>query len=817
MNCPKCHSDNPDSTNFCGTCGTPLGAVDGAASSATKTLETQTRRLGIGSLFAERYEVLEELGKGGMGVVYRVRDRKLDEEMALKVLKPEIAAHKETIERFKNELKFARRIAHRNVCKMYDLNEGEKILYITMEYVKGEDLKSLIRRKGKFPEKEAVAAARQVCEGLAEAHALGVIHRDLKPQNIMMDEKGAAKVMDFGIARSIEAPGVTQTGMMIGTPDYISPEQAEGDKADQRSDIYSLGAILYEMVTGKVPFKGDTALSVAIKHKTQAPHDPKRLNPELSADLSRLILTCMEKDPARRYQTARELLADLDKIEQGVPIAEGIRRKRKLEVKWNKVLIYGGAAVLLVLLVAGGLSLFKPRIHSLAVLPFRNLTGDASQDYFVDEIADELITHLGRIGALRVISFTSTLQYKGAKKALPEIARELNADALVEGTVQNVGDNVSLRVRLVKARPEERSLWEGTYNRTITDALVLYGDIARAVSQKIDLKLTPQEETHFVSAGQVDPETYKAYLRGCYLLNFGTTDKDIEKGLNYFREAIAKDPANPWAYAGLAYAYVSLGHSSASPPDAWQQARSAAERALKLDPNLAEGYANMADVKLYYERDWKGAEQNFKRAAELNPSLPMNHYHYAWYLALMKRMDEAIVEHKKAQELDPITPLHTAWLGGLYWMDGQYDKAIAEAKKCLAWKNEYGLGWLITGFGYAGKGMYEEAIAAHRKAVEIDPSWKYALGRTYALAGRKDEARKILAELEKEEPSPFGAWTRAIMYTALGENDKAFQWLNYQPTHGWIPWFSVDPEFYPLRTDPRFKELVRKWNLPESK
>jgi serine/threonine protein kinase len=262
MNCPKCHSDNPDSTNFCGTCGTPLGAVDGAASSATKTLETQTRRLGIGSLFAERYEVLEELGKGGMGVVYRVRDRKLDEEMALKVLKPEIAAHKETIERFKNELKFARRIAHRNVCKMYDLNEGEKILYITMEYVKGEDLKSLIRKKGKFSESEAVAAAKQVCEGLAEAHALGVIHRDLKPQNIMMDEKGGAKVMDFGIARSIEAPGVTQAGMMIGTPDYISPEQAEGDKADQRSDIYSLGAILYEMVTGKHAFEGTSAASL---------------------------------------------------------------------------------------------------------------------------------------------------------------------------------------------------------------------------------------------------------------------------------------------------------------------------------------------------------------------------------------------------------------------------------------------------------------------------------------------------------------------------------------------------------------------------
>jgi serine/threonine protein kinase/Tfp pilus assembly protein PilF len=816
MKCSKCHFDNPDSTNFCGKCGTQLAGSDEALPSVTKTLETQTRRLEIGSLFAERYEILEELGKGGMGVVYRVRDRKLDEEMALKVLKPEIAAHRETVERFKNELKFARRIAHRNVCKMYDLNEGEKILYITMEYVKGEDLKSLIRRKGKFAEKEAVGLAKQVCEGLAEAHALGVIHRDLKPQNIMMDEKGGAKVMDFGIARSIEAPGVTQTGMMIGTPDYISPEQAEGEKADQRSDIYSLGAILYEMVTGKVPFKGDTALSVAIKHKTQAPHDPKKLNPELSADLSRLILTCMEKDPERRYQTARELLTDLDKIEKGIPIAEGAHRKKKPKIRWKTVLIYGGAALLLVLLVAGALSLFKPRISSIAVLPFKNLTGDASQDYFVDEIADELIGHLGRIRALRVISFWSTQGYKGAKKPLAEIAKELSADALVEGIVQRVGSSVGLRVRLVKARPEERSLWEKSYDQTITDVLVMYSDVARAISQKINIKLTPQEETRFVSAGRVNPETYKAYLRGMSLLN-GSTDEEFKKGMEYLRQAVDEDPADPMAYVGLAYGYVSLGHSPAAPPDAWQQAREAAQRALKLDPNLAEGYANIADVKLYYERDWKGAEQNFKRAMELNPSLAMNHYHYAWYLALMRRMDEAIVEHKRAQELDPLTPLHTAWLGGLYWMEGQYDKAIAEAKKCLKLNDNYALGLLITGFGYAGKGMYEEAIAAHRKAVEINPEWKYALARTYAMAGRKDEARKILVEYEKEEPSAFGAWALAIMYTALGENDKAFQWLNYRPTHGWLPWFSVDPEFYPLRTDPRFKELVRKWNLPEPK
>lgn len=817
MKCPRCQSDNPDSTSFCGKCGTQLCVPDEIASSVTRTLVAPVKTLRKGTVFSGRYEVLEELGHGGMGEVFRVKDTKLDEEMALKVLKPEIAAHKEIIERFKNELKFARKIAHRNVCKMYDLNEGEEVLYITMEYVAGRDLKSLIDEKGSLTEKDAVDIAKQVGEGLAEAHALGVIHRDLKPQNIMIEEGGRAKILDFGIARSIEAPGVTQTGMLIGTPDYISPEQAEGGTADQRSDIYSLGVILYEMVTGSVPFKGDTALSVAIKHKTQLPPDPRKLNPKLSEDLARLILRCMEKDPGRRYQTAKELLSELDKFERGVPIARAPSLKRGLAIPWKRALIYGGSVLLLVLLIAGTLTLLKPRIRSIAVLPFRNLTGDANQDYFVDGIADGLITNLGRIEALRVISYTSTFPYKGQKKALPEIARELNVDALVEGSVQQAGDSVGLQVRLVKARPEERSLWQGAYNRTISDTLVMYGDIARAISQKINVRLSSQAETHFLSAGRVNPETYKAYLRGCYLVNFGTTEEDTNKGISYFQKAIENDPADPWAYAGLGYAYVSLGHSDASPPDAWLNARAAAERALKLDENMAEGYAILADVKTYYERDWRGAEENFKRAMELNPSLPWNHYHYAWYLVLQGRLDEAIVEHRKAQELDPLTPWHTCWLGVLYMYKGQYDKGIEEARKCLVQNEKFAWSWVIIGWAYQWRGMYKEAIEAHEKAAAIEPGLNYTLAQTYALAGRKDEARKIAAELESQPASSFGAWALATIYSALGDRDNAFKWLAYKPDHAWVPWFRIDPQFFPLRGDPRFKELLKKYNLPDVK
>ncbi|MFZ2054648.1 MAG: serine/threonine-protein kinase [Candidatus Aminicenantales bacterium] len=320
--CPKCHSANPDNQRFCGDCGTQLSPSEEGSPSVTQTLETSVGRLEIGCCFAERYKILEELGKGGMGEVYRARDEKLDEEIALKVLKPEIAADKQTIERFKNELKFSRKIAHRHVCKMYDLNEEGETPFITMEYVKGKNLKSLIGEKAGLKEREVIEMAKQVCEGLAEAHELGVVHRDLKPQNIMIDEKGNAKIMDFGIARSLEAPGVTKAGVMIGTPDYISPEQAEGSPADHRSDIYSLGIILYEMAAGCIPFKGDTAFSLALKHKNQLPQDPRKVNARISEKLSRLILICMEKNRERRYQNTKELLADLRNIEDGFPLGQ---------------------------------------------------------------------------------------------------------------------------------------------------------------------------------------------------------------------------------------------------------------------------------------------------------------------------------------------------------------------------------------------------------------------------------------------------------------------------------------------------------------
>jgi len=329
IKCPRCHSENPETKQFCGDCGTPLPSLRDIHPEVTETLQTAVRDLTTGSTFAGRYQIIEELGKGGMGRVYKVFDTEIKEKIALKLLKPEIGIDQEMIERFRNELKLARKISQRNVCRMHDLNREEGAYYITMEYVGGEDLKRLIRKVGQMSTGKTISIAKQVCEGLAEAHGLGIVHRDLKPQNVMVDEAGNAKIMDFGIARSLKVKGITGAGVMIGTPEYMSPEQVEGKEVDQRSDIYSLGVILYEMVTGRVPFEGDTPFTIGVKHKSEIPRNPKDLNAQIPEDLSRVILKCLEKDKAARYQSVDALRADLTKIEEGLPTTEKVIPKRK--------------------------------------------------------------------------------------------------------------------------------------------------------------------------------------------------------------------------------------------------------------------------------------------------------------------------------------------------------------------------------------------------------------------------------------------------------------------------------------------------------
>jgi serine/threonine-protein kinase len=400
MKCPECNHENPADTKFCGECGGPLHPSKEISAAETETAETPKEELTTGSTFAGRYQIIEELGKGGMGKVYKAQDTDLKEKVAIKLLKPEIAADKKTIERFRNELKFARKIRHKNVCQMYDLNKEEGSHYITMEYVDGKDLKSMIRMMGQLSSGKTISIARQVCEGLEEAHKLGVVHRDLKPQNIMVDEEGNARIMDFGIARSIKEKGITAAGVMIGTPEYMSPEQVEGKDVDQRSDIYSLGVILYEMVTGRVPFEGDTPFTIGVKHKSEEPTDPKELNTQLPEDLNLVILRCLEKDKEKRYQSAEEVRAELDRIEEGIPSTEREVPKKKptsakeitVTFSLRKFLI---PALVIIAVVIAAVIIWKrlprkeavslpPSTPSVAVLPFNDLSPQKDQDYLCD-------------------------------------------------------------------------------------------------------------------------------------------------------------------------------------------------------------------------------------------------------------------------------------------------------------------------------------------------------------------------------------------------------------------------------------------------
>jgi serine/threonine protein kinase/Flp pilus assembly protein TadD len=811
--CPKCQYENPDDAFYCGQCTAPLRPAEEI--SATKTFETPSTGLTSGTTFATRYEVIEEVGAGGMGQVYKALDKEINEEVAIKLLKPEIASDETTVERFRNELKFARKIAHKNVCKMYHLGKDQETPYITMEYVQGEDLKSLIKSKGKFGKQEALSIANQVCEGLIEAHRLGVVHRDLKPQNIMIDESGDVKIMDFGIARSVEAPGVTQTGVMIGTPDYISPEQAEGEEADNRSDIYALGVILYEMVTGRVPFKGDTALEVALKHKSKEPAEPKELDPNVSIDLNTLIMICMQKDRQLRYQNAAELLTDIKNIEEGIPLGERKLPNKKREIKWKRVFLYGGVPLLLVLIVAGAFYLFmgrSPAIDSIAVLPLENLTGDTEQEYFVNWITDELTTKLSRVGSLRVISFTSMLRYRGSDKSLQEIAQEMNVDAIVKGTVQRDGDNVRIRVQLIDVFPEEQTIWEESYDRALTDVLMMHSEIARTIAQEVRAKLSPEEETVLAKGRQVNPDAQDAYSRGTYHMNQGTPE-GYQEAVAYFNQAVEKDPSDPLAYAGLAAAYIQIAHSAMATVDSLPRAKAAAQTALRLDDTLAETLIVFGFIAGYYDYEWETAERAFLRAIEINPNLAMAHYWYSWQLVLFGRMEEAIAEHILAQSLDPLTPLHTAWLGALYSGAGQYEKALEEVNKALEISPDSWHGLKVLGMIYSEMGRHDEAIAVAQKASALYPELKFDLVEAYLAAGRRDEGLEVLAEVEKWPITPLSALSLASIHAGLGNREEAFRWLNYEHPHAWKPWFRLNPSWWQFSDDPRLHEAIRKMNL----
>jgi serine/threonine-protein kinase len=781
------------------------------------------------------YKILEKLGEGGMGLVYKARDTQLDRDVALKVLPADAVADPAARSRLMREARLASKLNHPHICTIYEVGESDGQVFVAMELVEGQTLSARLAA-GALPVEEVLRFGLQLTDALAHAHKRGVIHRDLKSANIVITPEGRAKVLDFGLAKRLKGETgedattltqdtVTSTGVVAGTPAYMSPEQFRGQPVDARSDIWALGVMLYEMASGARPFRGTTAfeLSSAILNQPPSPLPPGPGGaPPLW--LRSLIERCLEKEPARRYQSSDEVRASLETVQAGVTLKVwlawkyGLSRRRWLALAAVVVAVLGVSAALDV----GGIRSRLVRViegqkyHSLAVLPVANLTGDPAQEYFADGMTATLIANISKIGALRVMSRTSVMRYKGAKKSLPEIARELKVDTVLEASVTREANRVRLTAQLIEAATD-RNLWAETYERELAGILWVQSEVARAVARTVRARLTPQQETRLVSKREVNPAAYEAYLKGIFYLNQDTREGN-QKGMASLLEALENDPADPMAYAQLASGYIALAHGAEPPEDALPRAKAAVRPALELDNNLAEALAASGMLKCYDDWDWEGGIRDVQRALEINPSLANAHYHLAWFYVLLGRYDEAITEHKRAQELDPLMPQYTSQFALLYRHIGRYEEAIKEAQKVIEIYPKGGViaHWAL-GLVHQDRGRYSEAIAELQKSAAVSPSWKWAVGPAYALAGRTAEARSVLAELKQQKINRWHAYWLAQTYAALGEKDEAFRWLNYEHPHIWVPWLLAKrwPYMNSLRDDPRFRELQVRMHVPQ--
>ncbi len=770
------------------------------------------------------YRILGRLGAGGMGEVYRARDEKLDRDVAVKVLPEDALGDAGARARLVREAKSAAALNHPNVCTIHEVGEADGRVFIAMELVEGQPLDARIRSGG-LPADQVIDYGLQVADAVAHAHERGIVHRDLKPSNMLVTAKDRVKVLDFGLAKPVETGDareaatasqatLTQAGSLVGTLPYMSPEQLRGEAADARSDVWSLGVVLHEMASGKKPFPGQTGFEVSSAILTKP---PAQLPAGVPRELAAVVARCLEKEPARRYQRGGEVEAALGAVKTGSLVLPRASRGGTAR-RW---LAWGAAAATVAALV---LALRSERlrerlagtsaspIHTLAVLPLENLSGDPGQEYFADGMTDALITDLARLkGLKRVIARSSVMRLKKTERKLSDVARDLGVDTLVTGAVVRSGNRVRVTAQLVRPETEEQ-LWAQSYEREVRDVLSLQNEIVEAITRQIRVQLTPEERTQLSRARPVDPQAYEAYLRGMYHLN-KLTPEGFEKGLAELQKAVDGDPSDPYAWAGLALGYSLVGHDRF--PDSFERARAAAKRAEELGGTLAKTRLALAEIRLYSDWDVAGALPEFRSAVELDPSLAEAHRHTSWCLNASGQREEGFAEMRRAQQVDPLSPVFRADLGWQYWLARDDDAALREARKALELNPDFAVAWAVVGYAYAAKGMFDEAIEAHRKAAAADADWRWPLGRTYALAGRRDEAEKLAEELKKE-PTPLNAFGLAGVYAALGDKDEAFAWMARaaELRFSWMPWIRMDHSFAPLRGDPRFAEFCRRWKLP---
>ncbi len=747
------------------------------------------------------FTILDQLGAGGVGVVYRARDGRLGRDVALKVLAPSILADESARRRFRQEAMALSRLSHPNIATVHDFDSHEGIDFLVMEYVEGETLGERLSR-GAIAEPEAVALGAQIAEALEEAHDRDVIHRDLKPGNVMIGPKGRVKVLDFGLAKllrvgeGVETVSVSATGTWSGTIPYMPPEQLEGHPVDARSDLYALGAILYEMATGRRAFPGASAARLFSAILNDRPAAPSTIAGGLSSAFDSLVLRLLDKAPARRPPSARDVLSDLRAIAGGAPRA-ATRPSQPAGSTGNR------------------------RIESLVVLPLDNLSGDPEQEFFADGMTEELIADLAQIQALRVISRTSAMRYKKTQKTLQEIGRELTVDAAVEGSVRRHEGRVRITAQLIEIATD-RHLWAKSYERDLRDVLALQGEVAQEIAREIQVKLTPHEEARFAKSRRVDPRAHEAYLKGRHHWN-KRTDEGLLRSLEYFREAIDRDPVWATAYVGLADAYNVIGFFGTLPPsDSFPKAKAAAAAALRIDEGIAGGYAALGYVQHYYEWDWRESDLSFRRALELNDGDAYIHLFYMNHFVAMGRIGEAAREADRAYELDPLSMIINTARGWARFFGRSYDEAIRYYEKAIEMDASFppAHAWLASAYEVTGR--LDEAIAEANRAAELIGGGAWALvelARALALSGRRQESEAVLAELREQAGRRYiSPYDMALVCEALGRDDETFEQLEraYAGRANFLVLLRVDPRLDRLRGDARFRDLVSRMGFLDS-
>jgi serine/threonine protein kinase/Flp pilus assembly protein TadD len=774
IKCPKCQFENPETAKFCSECATPLKPLKDV--SVTKTLQTSTRGFKKNTVIAKKYKIVEKLGEGGMGVVYKAKDMRLDRTVALKFLPPELTSDKEAKKRFIQEAKAAAALDHPNICTVYEVDESDGQTFIAMSYIEGQSLKDKIR-DGPLDADEAKDIAIQVAEGLKEAHDKGIIHRDIKPANIMLADKGQAKITDFGLAKLSWGADLTKPATIMGTVAYMSPEQARGEEVDHRTDIWSLGAMLYEMLSGERPFQKTQEQVLIYAILNDKPTPLSLLRSEVPTHIEHVIEKALAKKAEKRYQNVDDLIQDLKQTS-----AKTLDKAQK----------------------------------SIAVLPFTNMSGDPEQEYFCDGITEEIINALTHIAELKVIARTSSFMFKGKHEDIREIGKELDVGHILEGSVRKAGNRVRITAQLINVR-DGSHLWSEKYDREMKDIFDIQDEISLAIVSKLKIKLFGNEKAVIEKRYTENLGAYNLYLEGRHFFQMFTLE-GFRLAIQCYEQAISKDLDYALAYAGLADAYFFSSYFGERPPrETAPKAKKYLKKALELDESLAEAHASLARIHTFYDWNWGLAEQEYRCALELKPNASIIHFHYSSLLMLQGRHEEAILEAMHARELDPLSVRTNALIGERYGQAGQFDKAIEILKKTLTMApNDYYSHFLL-GLAYQGKSLLEESIAEYEKASDLSgktPMVEMYLAFAYYLSGKKLRGEKLfnsLREKAKHEyiPPMFIFW----LYKVSGDTELAYKWLERacEERDIWLP-FGPDNsiEAYRIPYDRRSTELLEK-------